>query len=806
MGSEVLGNKEFKISEFLEVPAQAEEPKNQSLSKQKFILSDFMGPLAGKMSPRVGSGERATGVNLEEAATGRLRTTREMEGMERYSQVSPSDVGGLGNVGELTWLMLTTPDDDEKAAILKGKDFVEDVYRDKKDNWVVQYKGEDKPRALNKPAFSVSDALNIGLETGKGAVGSKYASGAKTTARMIWRGFLAGGGQAGTEELLQGAQGGYVDPEMMLMGAGFGMLGEAAGAGFSRVFGKLNPVEQMRVANAKTLNEIVEVTGDRASAKEWKRVLEQELKTSETFGFKPAKFSQIAASSDGIGWNTPLEQAFEAAGYTNAYANRVARERILQTSGRRGALENIFSFAGDPEAPLTGATKTAAQIMKSAELKKSKLATDAYTKAFVGALPVDSTRMVSSIRGIAKSAPLDSPARKKLEGLTKQFYSDDYIPMSDALASRIQNVIGSADPLMQELGDKSKRQLQALATAAKAGDADQFISLNPDVVDILKRVGIKESEIPTNAISAEKLQQIGWSLDDIINENPSVKHKGGSVAAKIKEELDRTTGDRFSKVDDYFAELQEDWKALQKSKIGKAGEQVEDEMASTLSSVFNPSAEASNVARSKRFFNSLRAANPQAAEDLYNYYYSQKIQRLGKDATASDLLKSVFGSDEGTANMVTELAGGRDAKRRLKLLRNSLEHVARLDKAPTPAQGARASTKRMEPNTLVSRLARWLTISQTGKQVARERGIAKNMAVFMDAFNSDKYAKRLDEILSMPPSKDEQLKAAEGLFERIAAEYAGRPTFRDEISTGIGGTLQELTRQSANENLDISEE
>ena len=760
MGTELQVKKEqaaeafFRDQGFAPIPATQEEVLNLKGSRKDNAAGAFfrsMG-LPAIAAPEPKTRPPAEKFDVEEAFTGRLRMTPEMEKLPRFSELSLGEMqdaltpAGEKRVGKaqaakqmakITFMMGTTPRDDERAQIMsKWEGFGSRT--DDRGNTIIVYPS-GKETKLNKPGISTGDILTGTAEAMKGATIAQ--TGGLVAGPATKMGVVAGAelGAGFAQEGLQAAQGGEINPEDPFFTAVLGGLSEGAPL-VKKAWRSLSASGRKLLAQENMMNSAVLSGLSRQDLNAVKKVLRENDIAFDEQGLArlPSVTSMTREGNFGKGFDRPFSEMSAASQTKASFADTIRTEYgVLSGSAKESIERGIKAFSPegtDPIKSLENARDAMKGLLKNMSFERKAKAQVKYDKALDSVDLVNVRAAVDNISVIRKSsAPEGSAIRAKLDNVQKQL-TDDFI--TDEISPRkLQNVIRELRDLKRIVNDKS-------VTSA-------------------------------------------------------VQTQAGVLERQLTDILDKATGGLYNEADAVYRSMSDAYNKVVKSSAGKAAELEGEEIAGLVGMLFNPGTQAREF--SKRFFKTLRKEDPQAAKDLISMHIHESLKPLGDTPTATQMLDKLFGDASGTSNMLLELsheaAPDSGLARRLFAVKRYMEFAQKLEFVDPASVSKRLAKENISEGGLLYRIGEAGTAPTAMKTESKKMRTKKNALAWMEIATNDTWSKEFDEILKLPTTSKERMSQATTLFRRFM-ENLGERGPDELLDKGVIKATAEGSRRS----------
>lgn len=691
--------------------------------------------------------KRPVGIDPVETITGERRKTPETEKAKRFSQMTLGEMkeefgtdtlGAMGKNLQLAYMMFTTPSDEERVQILKEIAPGTTDRTDEFGNVFVKYPNAEKERIVNKPGATFGDALMLTQEAAKGATVARAGG---LVSSPIGKMAAVGAAEAGmgyAQEAAQVLQGGTFDPLDPLFAAAAGSLFEG-GPVIKSIYRRMTPSGRKLLQQEGMLNSAVMEGIGREDLEAIQKVMAENNARFSEEGLRqlPAVVQMAGKTAEEAGFAQPLAQMGAAAGTKEGFGRAVRKEYgALSQSAKDSVQRSIENLS-----PL-GAGQI--ESLEAASRTMEKFLREG--------------RMERS-----------SIAKQKYEAAFEGIEEVNVRPAMDQIGAFLKNDAPSGSPLEKKL-----------------------VNINQQLSD----------NFVTDTIPPKKVQNIILELRDIqkIQNDKSVtsavKEKARLLNQNLTKILNKATKDKYGQADKAYAEMSEVLSRIQKSSIGKAADLEGEDLAGLVGMLFNPGKEAREY--SKRFFKVLRNEDPQTAKDLISVHLTNALEDAGDSPTATKLLDSLFGTKEGTANMVLQIADEAAPRsglvNRLMAVRDYLQFAQKMEFVDPDTIAKRLASESLPNGALMYRIGELGTIPTTLKQEGKQRQVKRNARLWMEMAMDDTWGRELAEILKLPKTSKERLSKASSLFGRFAENIAEQES-ADVFAKTAGSALLESTQE-----------
>lgn len=537
--------------------------------------------------------------------------------------------GGMGGMVQV----LLFPDPRERGAMLKDEGF--DVDMSNPQYPVLTLNTPKGPRryALNKPGFSLQDAVAIAGDIGTFAPAGKLASAGKNWARRLGRAFVSGSTVSTIRESIQASEGGTFNPEQIVFDAVAEMGGSALADIGAKWWRSLNPTAKKKAADTRSIQTLIDEFG---------LPLEDILKTVKSrFGEEIPEGSEIVSTR-------LLENA--------AKQNPQLALNLLNTNAK---------IATDVNSSL-------ARMMDA--LSGRDIRPDMLDSTFLNIYSIAQ----SDAKSLAKVNFTDpmSVIGKQYEKLYEE------LPRVEVAGARdyLREVIKAANP-------GSQTQMRAKSWLALLSNPDQKANkIYLDEAGKILDITYKPAKLVHSALKEIQTYVGDYKDKSIANE---VRNLGKKVSEELTESLDAASNGKFSKINEEYARASKAFDKWKKSTI--AGELYKPGKKKTnidvfLKNLFEVEPGQDALRKSKEFLSEIQSVSPQSANDIYGSYFAVKTSTLPEGANSAEMLDHIFKigpKGDITKTSIYQLAPNTGVQQRVKNLGEILKAGAKLPDSKT---------------------------------------------------------------------------------------------------------------------------
>lgn len=567
--------------------------------------------------------------------------------------------------------------------------------------------GDIIEQPLNSPGWSVQDAISLASTIAEYTPAGRFTSMARSLMKKLARGVASGAATALAKETLQKQLGGEFNEIEILINsvavAGGGALEELAPV----VWKNLTRAQKRKAEATKSFTTLLELG---ISLDDLKQAVQSRSFKSKSGALESFNITLFKEALE----NSPI------------LATEFAEKYAKDAASTSASLARVFNNLASQDLPIDVPERALLNIFSSAQ------------------------DVSSSIQNIRFTRPMQLLG-KKYDEVFEEIGEVNLEPALE-LAEQI-----SKESLPGSEAKKLSQKWISYFSKKKPGDKTTF-KPSPPVLDRFGNVTkdatveVFENQNPNRVAPAKQVHLAIRELGDILKVDPNFNSSVGSQvkinARKVRDELRKALGPKFSEVDEAYSKSANALrKFLDSTKLGTLAKKNELTADKFLDGIFGAKPGTAEFAQASKFIEDVSKQSPEVANDLYGGYFAAKVRSLPEKEDMAKVLSEIYGvrpNGDIRKSTVYRLAPNPSAKRRIQRLGELIQEGAKIDPNKTLQEAmANHINKKRNPNS-----ASWVYLRMAVSNAIKSRSDKKFLEVAHNMALDPKYRKEYLDLLN----------------------------------------------------------